>query len=96
MLITIFDQDDVAIEIDTARYRYDTGYRGEIHEKMRIPHDLPPLDWDRICAPEEELRAFGTPIFDSADYLTEDAFIEALARFLTDLCDDPDSDSERS
>jgi len=94
MFITIYDPDDVAIEIDTVRYRYDTDYRGGIHDQMHLAHDHPPFNWELLCAPEEELRAMGMPVFDSADFASEEAAIAALGEFLAEIMEEIASDLE--
>lgn len=86
MLITIVDQDDVAIEVDTERYKRCADYRLGIHEKLQIAEGQEDLDWDYICATEQELAARGErPIFTTADYPTEEAASAALRQFIHDL-----------
>jgi hypothetical protein len=86
MLVTITDQDGGEIEVDTERYKLDAAYREKIHEEMEIAEWEEPLDWDHICATEEELEARGEKAaFDSRDYPTEEAAMEALRKFLDDI-----------
>jgi hypothetical protein len=86
MLTSVIDQDDIAVEVDTERYRCDCDYRKQIHEALDIADGQEDLDWDYICATESELAARGEkPIFSTADYPTEEAAAEALKRFLNRL-----------
>ena len=87
MLIAIvLEPDDVEIEVDTDLYKHDANYRLEIHEKLQIAEGQEDLDWDYICASEEELRARGEkPAFSSADYPTDEAASEALRKFIDDI-----------
>jgi hypothetical protein len=53
---------------------------------MDIADGQEPLDWDYICASEEELAARGEePIFTTADYPDEESANEALKQFLSRL-----------
>jgi hypothetical protein len=86
MDVTVFGPDGVITEVDVDRYKVDADYRREIHEQLEIADGQPDLDWDYICATEEELAARGEkPIFSTADYPTEEAASEALERFLRSL-----------
>ena len=86
MDVTVFGPDDVATHVDTDRYKVDTEYRRKIHEQLEIAEGQPNLDWDYICATEEELAARGEkPLFSTADYPTEEAASVALEGFLRSL-----------
>src|SRR5688572_1775084 len=86
MLATVIDQDDVAAEVDTERYKRDCNYRERIHEALDIAEGQEDLDWDYICSTEAELAARGEkPIFSTADYPTQEAATEALKLFLNRL-----------
>ena len=83
MDITVFDAADVAVEVDTERYEREADYRRHIHQDLDIAEGQEALDWDYICATEEELAARGErPIFTTADYPTEEAASEALRHFI--------------
>ena len=89
MLVTITDQDGGEIEIDTERYKLDAAYRKQIHEEMEIAEWEEPLDWDHICATEEELEARGEKAaFDSGDYPNDEAAMEALGKFLDEILEE--------
>jgi hypothetical protein len=86
MDVTVFGPDGVITEVDVDRYKVDPDYRREIHEQLEIADGQPDLDWDYICATEEELVARGEkPLFSTADYPIEEAASEALERFLCSL-----------
>jgi hypothetical protein len=86
MDVTVFGPDDVATHVDVDRYKLDASYRRQIHEQLEIADGQPDLDWDFICATEEELAARGEkPLFSTADYPTEEAASEALETFLRSL-----------
>jgi hypothetical protein len=86
MRIAVVDQFDVAVEVDTERYESDSAYRDRIHEALGIADGQEPLDWDYICATEEELAARGEkPIFSTADYPDAESANEALKQFLDRL-----------
>ena len=86
MQVTVIGPDDVATHVDTDRYKRDAEYRRSIHEQLEIAEGQPDLDWDYLCATEEELAARGEkPLFSSADYPTEEAAMEALESFLHSL-----------
>ncbi len=86
MDVTVIGPDDVATHVDTDRYKLDAEYRRQIHEQLEIADGEPDLDWDYICATEEELAARGEkPLFSTADYPTEEAAAAALESFLLSL-----------
>ena len=86
MDVTVFGPDDTATHVDTDRYKVDAEYRREIHEQLDIAEGQPDLDWDYICATDEELAAKGEkPLFSTADYPTEEAAAVALEHFLRSL-----------
>ena len=86
MDVTVFGPDDVVTQVDVDRYKRDASYRREIHEQLEIADGQPDLDWDSICATEEELAARGEkPLFSTADYPTEEAAAAALEEFLRSL-----------
>jgi hypothetical protein len=86
MDVTVYGPDDMATHVDVDRYKQDPEYRREIHEQLGIAEGQPDLDWDYICATEEELAARGeNPLFSTADYPTEEAAAEALELFLSSL-----------
>ncbi len=86
MDVTVFGPDDVATEVNTDRYKADPDYRRQIHERLESAEGQPDLDWDYICATEEELAARGEkPLFSTADYPTEEAASAALETFLRTL-----------
>jgi hypothetical protein len=90
MLISILLPDNSDLDVDTDLYKTDIQYRRQIHEKLQLPPDLEPLDWDFICASDEELQAMGAkPIYDSNDYPTEEAAQEALRKLLEDFGAEP-------
>jgi hypothetical protein len=55
MDVTVFGPDNVVTQVDVDRYKLDPAYRREIHEQLEIAEGQPDLDWDSICAAEEEL-----------------------------------------
>ena len=80
---------DVAIEVDTERYKCDSDYRRQIHEELEIAEGQEDLDWDYLFATEEELEARGEKaVFNSGDYPTEEAGMEALGKFLDDILEE--------
>lgn len=86
MEVMVVGPDDVATRVDTDRYKVDAEYRRRIHEQLEIAEGEPDLDWDFICASEEELAARGQKsLFSTADYPTEEAAMEALESFLHSL-----------
>lgn len=86
MDVVVFGPDDVATRVDVDRYKRDAAYRREIHEQLEIAEGEPDLDWDYICATEEELAARGEKsLFSTADYPTEEAAAAALELFLSSL-----------
>ena len=86
MDVTVIGPDDVATHVDTERYKLDAEYRRRIHQELEIADDEPDLDWDYICATDEELAARGEkPLFSTADYPTEEAAVAALESFLLSL-----------
>ena len=86
MEVRVFGPDNVVTEVDVGRYKQDAAYRREIHRQLEIAEDEPPLDWDYICATEEELAARGEKsLFSTADYPTEEAAEAALEQFLRAL-----------
>ena len=85
MIATITDQFGGEIGVDTERYKLDSRYRKQINGEMDLAEWEEDLDWDRICATEEELAARGEkPAFSSADYPTEEAAMIAFDKFLDD------------
>jgi hypothetical protein len=96
MRIAVFDQFDVAVDVDTERYKSDSDYRDRIHEALDIADGQEDLDWDYICATDEELAARGErPIFSTADYPDTESANEALKQFLDRLFAE-DSDERRA
>lgn len=86
MNVLVFGPDNVATKVDVDRYKRDADYRREIHDLLEIAEGEPDLDWDYICASEEELAARGEkPLFDSSDYPTEEAAYVAFEDFLRSL-----------
>jgi hypothetical protein len=86
MNVTVFGADDTPTHVDVDRYKLDPEYRREIHEQLEIADGQPDLDWDYLCATQEELEARGEkPIFSTDDYPTEEAAAAALKLFLRAL-----------
>ena len=82
----VIDQNDTAVEVDTERYKIDAVYRDLIHEALDIADGQEDLDWDYICATEEDLAARGErPIFTTADYPDDESAGQALKQFLERL-----------
>jgi hypothetical protein len=90
MLITVTrDEDNVDVEVDTERYKLDANYKRHIHEQLNWADNQKDLDWDYLCATEEELDAMGEkPVFDSDDYPTHEAAMEALDKLLQDILEE--------
>ena len=89
MIATITDQFGGEIEVDTERYKLDARYRKQINDEMEIAEWEEDLNWDHICATEEELAARGEkPAFSSADYPTEQAATIAFDKFLDDALEE--------
>lgn len=89
--VTLIDQHGIALEVNVERYNADADYRDGIHEAMNIAPGQEPLDWDYICASEEELAARGEkPLFTTADYPDEESANKALKQFLELLASDCD------
>jgi hypothetical protein len=77
------------VQVDTDRYKVDAAYRCEIHEKLDIADGQEPLDWDYLLATEDELDARGEKsIFDSGNYASEEAAMEALDKLLTEIMEE--------
>jgi hypothetical protein len=86
MDVRVFGPDNVVTHVDVDRYKRDAAYRREIHEQLEIAEGQPDLDWDYICATDDELAASGEkPLFSTADYPTEEAASAALESFLQTL-----------
>jgi hypothetical protein len=73
-----FEADSIE-EIDVERYKNDLNYRRRIHEDLEIADDDDLLDLEDTGE---------KPIFDSGDYPTEEAAMEAMDKFMKDVLEE--------